>query len=76
MMAEAGVHTRFVARWQQLLEQAERDGELTLPLAAADAAYAFVRIGESMLYSDLMGDRAPDLALAAHLQRGLLRPAS
>lgn len=72
MMAEAGVHSRFVARWQELLEQAERDGELTLPLGAADAAYVFVRVGESMLYSDLMGDREPDVALAARVQRALL----
>jgi AcrR family transcriptional regulator len=75
LMAEAGVHTRFVARWRELLEQAERDGELALPLSAEDAAYVFVRVGESVLYSDLLGDRRPDPALAAHVQRALLRPA-
>ena len=74
MMPEAGVHTRFVARWRELLEQAERDGGLTLPLALDDAAYVFVRIGESVLYSDLLGGREPDLALAAQVQRSLLRP--
>jgi hypothetical protein len=73
LMAEAGVHSRFVTRWRELLEQAERDGELTLPLAAEDAAYVFVRIGESMLYSELLGDREPDPALAARVQRVLLR---
>jgi AcrR family transcriptional regulator len=72
LMAEAGVHSRFVTRWRELLEQAERDGELTLPLAAEDAAYVFVRIGESMLYSELLGDRQPDPTLAAQVQRVLL----
>ena len=45
-----------------------------LPLALDDAAYVFVRIGESVLYSDLLGGREPDLALAAQVQRSLLRP--
>lgn len=74
MMAEAGVHTRFVSRWRELLAQAERDGELALPLALDDAAYVFVRVGESVLYSDLLGGREPDVALAAQVQRALLQP--
>ena len=75
MMAEAGVHTRFVSRWRELLAQAEGDG-VRLPLALDDAAYVFVRIGESMLYSDLLGGREPDVALAAQVQRAVLQPAS
>ena len=73
MTPEAGVHTRFVARWRELLEQAELDG-LALPLALDDAAYVLVHIGESVLCSDLLGGGEPDLALAAHVQRSLLRP--
>lgn len=73
LMAGAGVHSRFVALWRDLLEQAEAAGELRLPLPLDDAAYVFVRIGESMLYSDLLGDREPDVALAAQAQRALLR---
>ena len=72
MMAEARVHTRFVSRWRELIEQAEQAGELSLSLSAADAAFVCVRIGESMLYSELLGDREPDLALAARVQRALL----
>lgn len=74
LMAEARVHSRFVELWRELLEHERERGALPLSLPVADAAYVFVRMGESMLYSDLMGDREPDLALAARVQRALLRP--
>lgn len=72
LMPEAGVHTRFVARWRQMLEEAERDGELALSVDPGDAAVVLVRIGESVLYSQLLGDPAPDDAVARRVQRALL----
>lgn len=72
LMPEGGVHTRFVAQWRQMLEQAERDGELVLSVDAGDAAVVLVRIGESVLYSRLLGDPAPGDAVASRVQRALL----
>lgn len=73
LMADARVHSRFVELWRGLLVKAQDDGELQLSLEAGDTAFVFVRIGESMLYSDLLGDREPDPALAAQVQRAVLR---
>lgn len=71
-MAEGRVHARFVERWRELLEEACEDGDLRLPMDPAEAAYVFVRVGESLVYSDLLGDRPPDLDLARRVQRALL----
>jgi AcrR family transcriptional regulator len=68
-----GVHCRFVDAWKQLFLDAERNGELTLQLDAEELAYVFVRIGESMIYSDLLAGREPDIRIAATAQRALLR---
>ena len=73
-MNEARVHARFVEMWRDLLVEAESNGELTLPFAADDVAFVFVRIGESMLYADLLSGREPSIALAARVQRAMLRP--
>ena len=50
-----GVHQRTVDRWTQLLDDAEAAGELKLPVDAAQFAEMFVRLGESMLWTDLLG---------------------
>lgn len=71
-MAEGRVHARFVRLWRDLLLTAERAGELRLPLDVDDAAYVFVRVGESMLYADLLIGREPDIEVSARVQRALL----
>ncbi|MCW2714551.1 MAG: Transcriptional regulator, TetR family [Frankiales bacterium] len=73
LTAEPGVHSRFVEQWRTLLDELVAAGELVLPMSPSDAAFVFVRIGESLLYSDLFGDREPDLDLASRVQRALLR---
>lgn len=76
-LPEARVHARFVARWRELLEQAQAGGApLALPLQ--DAAYVMVRIGESVLYRHLLdrdvpGDAEPDVELVTRMQRAVLR---
>ncbi|MHB8510834.1 MAG: QsdR family transcriptional regulator [Actinomycetota bacterium] len=71
--ASGGVHQRFVESWKNLFLEAERAGEIVLPMEVDQLAYVFVRIGESMLYSDLLGDREPDIEVAATAQRALLK---
>lgn len=70
-----GVHQRFVEVWKAIFLEAERTGELKLPLDADQLAYVFVRIGESMLYSDLLAGREPDIEIASMVQRALLASA-
>ncbi len=69
--ASGGVHERTVAHWTSLLRHAEESGELTLPFEAGQFAEMFVRLGESMLWSDLLGASAVDVALWADVQRSL-----
>ncbi|PJJ57778.1 hypothetical protein CLV56_2016 [Mumia flava] len=71
-MPAARVHLRNVAAWQAVLQEAVDSGELELKVEPERLAYMFVRIGESMIYADLLADREPDLELAADLQRHLL----
>lgn len=71
-MPEAGVHRRMVEHWSSLFaEIREKDG-FTHPLTDGELAYVFVRLGESIIYADLLGDLQPDLALAAKVQRAVL----
>lgn len=73
LMTPAGnVHQRFVQVWKDMFVDAQARGELRLPLAPDELAYVFVRIGESMLYSDLLAGREPDIDVAATVQRALL----
>lgn len=67
------VHERSVALWSELLEDAERTGELVLPYPAGDAAHLVVTVTESVVYADLFQGREPDLELATRAQRALLR---
>lgn len=64
-----GVHERMVRLWSRILTEAEEAGEVRLALPADDLAYIFVRVGESMLYSDILIGRPPDLELAGYVQR-------
>lgn len=68
-----GVHQRNVEAWKALFEEAQAAGEVTLPFDSHNAAYLFVRIGESILYSDLFAGREPDVDLCAAVQRAILR---
>ncbi|MCA1833577.1 MAG: QsdR family transcriptional regulator [Actinomycetota bacterium] len=70
-----GLHQRNVEAWKEIFLEAERNGELELPFDADELAYVFVRIGESMLYSELLAGREPDIDVAALVQRALLRHA-
>lgn len=70
-MPEAGVHGRFVELWAGLFEQEAARGWAP-PLPPSELALVFVRVGESMLYADLLSGIEPDLELAATVKRSLL----
>jgi AcrR family transcriptional regulator len=67
-----GVHERFVARNRALIaETVARDG--LVPRFDVDSlGYVWVRLYESVWYSDLLGDSQPDPGLVEHLARALL----
>ena len=70
-MPEAGVHSRFVDLWCRLFaEEQARGWEPPHPPPAL--ALVFVRVGESMLYADLLSGAEPDLELATTVKRSLL----
>lgn len=70
-MPDAGVHRRMVERWTHLFRHVRADG-FTHVLTDEELAYVFVRLGESILYADLLSGREPDLELAAKVQRAVL----
>lgn len=67
------VSDRMVKEWIEILRTAVDRGELTLPLEVEWFSYVFVRTGESMLYSDLLAGREPDLDMAEFVQRLLFQ---
>ncbi|MBW9207778.1 hypothetical protein KV102_06440 [Mumia sp. zg.B53] len=71
-MPAARVHARAVEGWRRVLAEAAAAGELRLRADPGRVAYMWVRIGESVIYADLLADREPDLELAVTLQRALL----
>jgi AcrR family transcriptional regulator len=71
-LPEARVHSRFVALWRDLFAEAAARGEITLPFDVDELAFIWVRIGESMLYADLMSGLEPKVELAERMQRLLL----
>lgn len=66
-----GVHERFVDAWAEEFAEAEAAGELTLPFEVNKLAYIHVRIGESMLYADVLAGRDPDIELAEMIRRAI-----
>lgn len=70
------VHERFVAAWEELFRDAEERGELRLPFDPRTFAYVYVRVGESMLYGDLLAGIEPDMGLAANVRRALFQASS
>lgn len=76
VLSPAGrVSERVVAAWVDILRAAVERNELRLPFDVEWFAYVFVRTGESMLYSDLLAGRAPDLDVAEFVQRLLFQQA-
>lgn len=73
---EGRVHDRFVELWCRVLTDEVAAGRLVLTMEPGAMAFLFVRLGESVLYADLLGGRRPDLDLAAHVQRALLTSAT
>jgi AcrR family transcriptional regulator len=70
---QGGMHDRLVGAWRAiLLEVVENEG-LDLPVDAADLAEIIVRLGGSMLYADLLADRARETDLAAVVTSALVR---
>ena len=67
-----GVHAASVASWSALMDATARDGGFALPRDTDRLAYMFVRIGESMIFADLLHSHEPDLELARDLHRALL----
>jgi hypothetical protein len=71
-MPEGRVHSRFVAAWREVMCEQVEAGHLQPSLPLDELAYLFVRIGESVLYTDLLAGRPPDVRLAETVQRALL----
>ncbi len=69
---EVRVHVRFVELWRGVLQREVDAGTLALGLDLDALAYVFVRVGESIIYADLLGGRQPDLDVAEVVQRALL----
>lgn len=71
---EARVHVRFVQLWRSVLADEVSSGRLP-PIDVDTMAFLVVRLGESILYADLLAGRSPDLELAATTQRAVLAAA-
>lgn len=69
--ATTGLHDRSVQRWAGIFRAAEDAGELELPFDAGQFSEMYVRLGESMLWSDLLGHNPVDVDLWADVQRSL-----
>lgn len=71
-MPEAALHSRSVARWRCLIEQAD----LAEPGTADDLAFVAVRLGESMMFTDVFAGREPNVELSMRLLRTMFSPAT
>jgi hypothetical protein len=70
-----GVSERMVKAWAGILRRSLVAPDSTLPFDLDWFAYVLVRTGESMLYSDLLAGREPDLELADLVTKLLFRAA-
>ena len=66
------VHERMVEWWTAAFAQAAAAGHLATAIDVRKLAYIHVRIGESMLYADLLAGRDADLELAEVIQRAVI----
>jgi AcrR family transcriptional regulator len=70
----ARVHRRTVAAWTDLLGEELRAGTIgPLSSGTREAAFALVRIGESVLFGSMLAGVEPDLRLADRLRRSVLQ---
>jgi hypothetical protein len=60
-----------VAWWADAFRHAAAGGDVALPFAADELAEMFVRLGESMLWSELIAGRQVDVALWERTRRSL-----
>lgn len=65
------VHERTVERWAALLADAEDSGHVQLPFPSEQFAEMFVRLGESMLWADLLGSAPVDVDDWQRVRRSL-----
>lgn len=71
--ATARVHMRHVAAWADLIRGEQDSGGLgPLQFSVAETAFAFVRIGESVLFGSMLAGIEPDRRLGEHLRRTVL----
>jgi AcrR family transcriptional regulator len=63
---------RLIDALRRRLERAAREGDVRLPLAAGDLAYAMVRIGESFIWREFVTGEEPDVSAAVDVVRVLL----
>lgn len=69
---EGRVHERYVRAQREIFADAIRAGTLPPDADIDSLAYLYIRIYESMLYSDLLIGRAPDVEPAERAARALL----
>jgi Tetracyclin repressor-like, C-terminal domain len=67
-----GVHERLVRAQREIFEEALARGDARFVSDLDDLAYLYIRIYESMLYSDVLIGRAPDIGPAERAARALL----
>ncbi|WP_407317866.1 QsdR family transcriptional regulator [Isoptericola halotolerans] len=71
--ATARVHVRNVEAWADLVRREQETGNLgPLQFSVAETAFAFVRIGESVLFGSVLAGIEPDRRLGEHLRRTVL----
>lgn len=71
--ATARVHVRNVEAWAELIRREQETGDLgPLQFSVAETAFAFVRIGESVLFGSMLAGIEPDRRLGEHLRRTVL----
>nr|WP_246256661.1 QsdR family transcriptional regulator [Isoptericola halotolerans] len=71
--ATARVHVRNVEAWATLIRRELDAGALApLQFSVAETAFAFVRIGESVLFGSMLAGIDPDPRLGEHLRRTVL----
>lgn len=65
------VHQRLVEAWTELFREAVASGELELLAKPEEFAYLYVRLGESLLHSDLLAGIATDSTTADRIRRAI-----
>lgn len=65
------VHRRSREQWTTVIAKIVETDGVNLPYDTDDFVYVFVRVGESMLFADLLAGRMPDIDLAETVQRSL-----